>query len=1078
MRTGTLTIYSASAGSGKTFRLAGIYLSHLFRSKNNYRKILAVTFTNKATAEMKGRILDQLHALASGKRSEYLAELMKETGKNEDLIRKEAEQILFNILHDFSRFSVCTIDAFFQKILRSFAREVGLHSGFNIALDHTMILSTAVDNMIASSADDPELQSWLKDYVIENLDQERSWNLKNGIIRLSDELFREKFKILSEAEIDKLRNKQYLLGYIRNLSSLIENFEQNLIDFGKECDRIFTEHVLTDDMFFQKGKGIPVYIRNLKAGSAGPPGSAVLEILKDPPRWSTGSPAPQLLNAIKDGLEETLKAAIAFDNHNRAIYLTAKSIKSNIYTLGILSDVLNEVRLTANSENSFILSDAGEVLSHITKEDQAPFIYEKIGNRYENYMIDEFQDTSTLQWKNFAPLIENSMAEGNDNLVVGDIKQSIYRWRNSDWQILGRMKDESADQKRIISKPLTTNWRSRSEIIRFNNSLFSLIPAQMQKSFPADQLKFSFTDLYAEAVQDDPRKGSGGYVKLEFIDDEYYNDNNSEREENKKLKFKDIVLEKLPEVIEKFQQNGYSASDIGILVRERKEGEAVVRRMVEYAGNASPENKTRYNYNVVSNDSLTLSNSHVINFIVAVIKVLSEPDNMLAKAEMLRFFMLAKAEKNADSVPLYRENLTEEQSAAYPEGTAEFLDKTRYVTLFEVVENIIQHFDLGESTFNVAYLNTFQDQIINFPKSKTTDFDSFLEWWEVTGSSKSVTLPDNQNAASVFTIHKSKGLEFKIVILPFLSWELDHSGFKQPVLWIRPETQPFNDLGLVPVRYSRALADTYFAEDFYWEKSSSYLDNLNLLYVAMTRATDAIYGFLPGKQQRSQTTIADIVRNAVTSDENPAGEKGIILRDFYDKEKLVFELGNIPFRSGQTRVKNEIILKNYKVSRKPDSLKLKLHGENYFFFIREEIRQRINYGKLMHEVFEGIDNKVDIPLVIRNMVLEGKISASESAMLEEKILSLMSIPLVSEWFEPGNQVMREAEILLPSGRSRRPDRIILKNGRTILIDFKFGEENPYYLTQLREYRDLLMKMGYDNIDSYIWYPDQNKIITV
>ncbi len=1078
MGTGTLTIYSASAGSGKTFRLAGIYLSHLFRSKNNHRKILAVTFTNKATAEMKGRILDQLHALASGKKSEYLTELIRETGRNEDLIRKEAGKILFNILHDFSRFSVCTIDAFFQKVLRSFTREAGLHSGFNIALDHTIILSSAVDSMIASSADDPQLQNWLKDYVLENLEQERSWNLKNGIIRLSDELFREKFKILSENEIDKLRDKQYLLGYIRKLSSLITNFEQSLLDFGRKCDRIFLEHDLTDEMFYQKGKGIPAYIRNLRSGSAGHPGSAVLEILKDPPRWSTGAPAPQLLNAIRDGLEETLKAAIAFDKRNRVIYLTAKSIKSNIYTLGILSDVLNEVRLTANSENSFILSDAGEVLSLITREDQAPFIYEKIGNRYENYMIDEFQDTSILQWKNFAPLIENSIAEGNDNLVVGDIKQSIYRWRNSDWQILGRLKEENAGQKRIISKPLTTNWRSRSEIIRFNNSLFSLIPAQIQKLFPADQLKFSFTDLYSEAVQEDPGKGSGGYVKLEFIDDEHYNDDYSEKEGNKKLKFKDIVLAKLPEVIEKFQQNGYSASDIGILVRERKEGEAVVRRMVEYAGNVSPETKTKFNYNVVSNDSLTLSNSHVINFIVAVIRVLSEPDDMIAKAEMLRFFMLAKGDKNADSVPLCKENLAEEQSARYPEGTKEFLDKTRYVTLFEAVENIIQHFDLGESTFNVAYLNTFQDQIINFPGSRTTDFDSFLEWWEVTGSSKSVTLPDNQNAASVFTIHKSKGLEFKIVILPFLSWDLDHSGFKQPVLWIRPEMQPFNDLGLVPVRYSGSLTDTYFAEDFYREKSSSYLDNLNLLYVAMTRATDAIYGFLPGKQQRSHITIADIVRNAVTSDENPAGEKGIILRNLYDGEKLVFELGNIPHNIGQQGLKNEIKLNNYKVSRKPDSLKLKLHGENYFLFIKEEIRQRINYGKLMHEVFENIDSKEDIPLAVRHMVIEGKIPASESAMLEKKIFSLISSPAVSEWFEPGNKVMREAEILMPSGRSRRPDRIILKSGRTILIDFKFGEENPHYSAQLLEYRDLLMKMGYENIDCYLWYADQNKIITV
>lgn len=1080
MGTGTLTIYSASAGSGKTFRLAGIYLSQLFKPGNNYRKILAVTFTNKATAEMKSRILEQLYNLASGKQSEYLPDLVRETGRSEDIIRREAGSILKSILHDFSRFSVSTIDAFFQKVLRSFTREAGLHSGFNIELDHSQILSSAIDKMIASSADDQELQEWLREYVMANLEQEKNWNLKQGIVRLSEELFREKFKILSENDVDKLRDKKFLLGYITNISSFITRFEQSLVDFGKKCENILSQNSVTEEMFYRKGNGIPAFIRSLIAGRTDPPLNAVMEIMKDPPRWSTGAPSTQLQNAIRSGLEETLKAALAFYEKNRTGYLTARVIKSNIYTLGILADVLNEVRLTATSENSFLLSDAGEVLSLITRGDQAPFIYEKIGNRYENYMIDEFQDTSILQWKNFYPLINNSMGEGYDNLVVGDIKQSIYRWRNSDWQILGRMKEEDVDQKRILSKPLTTNWRSLSEIIRFNNSLFSLIPAQIQESFPENQLPFSFTDLYSEAVQDDPRKGSGGYVRLEFIDNEHdssEDDSGDEKSKNKRS-FNDIVLEKLPDVIREIQSYGYSASDIGILVRERKEGEAVLRRMVDHSSNTTTEDKTRFNYNVVSNDSLTLSNSHVINFIIAVIKLLNDPDDQIAGAEMLRFFMLSRGMKNAGSVPLYKGSREDKSTEYYPAGTPEFLDRTRYINLFDVVENIIQHFDLGDSPFNVAYLNTFQDLIINFPGSRTTDFDTFLEWWEMTGSSKSVILPDNQDAARVFTIHKSKGLEFKVVILPFLSWELDHGSFKQPVLWVRPDKPPFNDLGLVPVRYSPGLADTFFAEEYYIEKCSSYLDNLNLLYVAMTRATDALYGFLPAIQKKSGNSISDLIRNAFASDKNLAGERGIVLRNFYNDDQKLFELGKMPVATVRPAIRNEIILKDYKVSKKPDSLRLRLHGENYFLFRKEEIRQKINYGKLMHEVFEGIDQKEDIPRILKRLIIEGKLSVSESDVLEKKIMSLISSLPVSEWFDKGNRVMREAEIILPSGKTRRPDRIILRNDRTVLIDFKFGEENAHYAGQLREYREILLKMGYKNIDSFIWYVDNNKIVTV
>jgi ATP-dependent exoDNAse (exonuclease V) beta subunit len=500
--------------------------------------------------------------------------------------------------------------------------------------------------------------------------------------------------------------------------------------------------------------------------------------------------------------------------------------------------------------------------------------------------------------------------------------------------------------------------------------------------------------------------------------------------------------------------------------------------MVDHSSNTTPEDKTRFNYNVVSNDSLTLSNSHVINFIVAVIKLLNDPDDQIAGAEMLRFFMLSSGKKNADSVPLHKESMEEQSTEYYPAGTPEFLDRTRYLNLFEAVENIIQHFNLGDSSFNVAYLNTFQDLIINFPGSRTTDFDTFLEWWEMTGSSKSVTLPDNQDAARVFTIHKSKGLEFKVVILPFLSWELDHGTFKQPVLWVRPDKPPFNDLGLVPVRYSAALADTFFAEEYYSEKCSSYLDNLNLLYVAMTRATDALYGFLPAKQKKSRNSISDLIRNALTSDKNLAGERGIVLRNSYSEDKKLFELGKMSAATERPGTRNEILLKDYKVSKKPDSLRLRLHGENYFLFRKEEIRQKINYGKLMHEVFEGIDGKEDIPRAVRRLVLDGKLSASESDVLEKKILSLISFSPASEWFDTGNRVIREAEIILPSGKTKRPDRIILKNDRTVLIDFKFGEENAHYASQLREYREILLKMGYKNIDSFIWYVDNNKIVTV
>lgn len=1078
MGTGTLTIYSASAGSGKTFRLAGIYLSKLFRSKYNYRKILAVTFTNKATAEMKNRILDQLFLLSTGKESKYLSGLMKDTGMTEPEVRNKAEEILYSLLHDFSRFSVSTIDAFFQKVLRAFAREAGLHSGYNIELDHNLILSSAVDEMIASSPEDNKLQEWLKDYVLSNLEEEKNWNLKTSVMKLSEELFKENFKILSETELSKLENKEFLLDYIKKIRSIIHSFETKLNDLGTKAEELLFEYELSAEMFYQKSRGIPSYIRSLSSGKIVSPGSAVRQIFNDPPRWSSGKIHPRLQSAINKGLDTIIKEAVIYDDDKRLIYESAKVIQPNMYALGILSDVLKRVRRVAGSENSFLLSDAGEVLRLITKADQTPFIYEKIGNQYENYMIDEFQDTSILQWHNFNPLIINSMGEGHDNIVVGDIKQSIYRWRNSDWQILGRMKKEMVDNKRFLSEPLNTNWRSRSNIISFNNSLFSVIPQQVEDSFPGDQLSFSFTELYKEAVQDDPEPGRGGYVRLEIVDDESEGEKGlDEIKTDDKKKWSQIVLDRLPALIEELQIKGYRASDIGILVRERREGEDVLRRVIEYGAGCAEEQKKKFNYNIVSNDSLTLSKSAVVNFIAAVIKLLNNPGDQIAQAEMKRFYLVTRGWDNPEEVPLFSDSSSDSCQDYYPVDTAEFLERARNMPLFEAVENIVRHFDLGSSPHHVAYLNTFQDLVMNFSKNRNADFNTFLEWWESTGVNKSIVLPDDQDAIKVFTIHKSKGLEFSVTILPFLSWDVDHKNLKQPVLWVRPQIPPFNELGILPVRYSNKLVNTVFSDDYYAEKCASFLDNINLLYVALTRAKDVLWGFLPG-DKNSKGTIAEIIKNAIEIGVNNVEKAELPLRKMFNPEKGIFELGIIPEKLSQTEEKKEITLNCYTVENKPGSLKLKLHGENYFSEKNTAVKQKINYGKMMHEVFEDIATINDIGTALKKLVMAGKITKEEADDMENKIAVLLSSSPVSEWFAVDNKVLTEKDILLPSGVTRRPDRILLRENKTIVVDFKFGEENKRYVKQLQEYKMLLSDMGYHNIESYIWYVDNNKVVSV
>jgi ATP-dependent exoDNAse (exonuclease V) beta subunit len=1061
MSKGTLTIYNASAGSGKTYTLTGIYLSSLFRSRYNYRKILAVTFTNKATAEMKSRILDNLYLIASGGKCDYLVSLMSGTGKSEEWVRSEAREILNAILHDYSRFSVSTIDSFFQKVLRAFTREAGLHSGFNIELDHSIILSAAIDEMIASAVKDEKLRKWLIMYALSNIDDEKSWNLKDGVSALAQELFREKFKVLSIDERTKLEDKDFLLEYIGNIKKICSSFEKDLKEYGNRALELFSSFDLADEMFYYKGSGVPGYVRNLARGDFKEPNSYVQKILDNPPKWSSNGIHPQLQSAISSGLDRTVRDAIDYYRKNINNYNTACAIQKNIYALGILSDVLRNIHELTTAENSFLLSDAGELLSLITRGDQCPFIYEKTGNRFENFMIDEFQDTSTIQWNNFQPLIDNSMAQGFDNLVVGDIKQSIYRWRNSDWKILASLLDQ-ADNERYQNKNLVTNWRSRPNIISFNNTLFTVIPQIVDEALKEFSFPDTYTKLYSQAVQEDPGKKNDGYVRIEFIENEC------------EKSWKDKVLEKLPEVIAMIQEKGYNASDIGIIVRDGREGAQVLKTLIDYANSCPEEKRKACNYNAVSNDSLLLSNSPVINFIISVLSVVNDPSDMISKSAMLRFYLLAKEDEKAADVPL---NLYENNSFEkyFPAGYTNVLNSLRQISLFEGVELIIGFFGLGENSHNVVWLSTFQDLILNFTSNKNPDIRSFLEWWKTSGCNKSVILPDNQEAIRILTIHKSKGLEYKIVILPFLSWNLDHMPSKQPLLWVQPSVAPFNDLGVVPVRYGNELQNSIFGDYFKEEKYSVYLDNINLLYVALTRARDAIYGF--SVSNPSKNSIAVILKDAISSGTSIDNHPGINLADYFNPETGIFEFGTLPENKRTEYNDAEISSSEYKVSQALGSLKLKLHGENYFSAGNEEIRKKINYGKLMHEIFEGIDVASDIPSAVRKLVLEGKLPEDEATQMTERVKSLIAEPSVTDWFSPENKVLREAGILLTSGNIRRPDRVIFRNGKTIIIDFKFGEENPHYYEQVNLYRSLIIDMGYENVEGFIWYVDKNKVVS-
>ena len=575
-----LTVYRASAGAGKTHKLTGEYLTLLFTGPGAFRRILAVTFTNKATDEMKTRIVDELYNLASGRKSDYV-ELLKSTySLTEVQVRKQAAKILIDILHDYSAFNISTIDRFFQQTMRAFTREIGLQGGYGIEMDQELVLTTAIDNLL-SDLEKPEskdLLGWLLRFAEDKIESGGEWNLRKDIMALSREVFKESYKAFSEAVGRDIEDKKALEDYKNELYGIIRSVEATAKELGERGLAILNKYGLkvTD---FKGGSRSPLTLLDrLVQGEMKEPSATFIGLADNLDGCFTKTVSlgtRQIIGcAFEDGLNDCIKGIISlFDN--LTAYNTAREIVRYYYTLGILTDVSRQIAAYREEKNVMLIADTTELLSKVIEGSDAPFIYEKTGTHVDHYMIDEFQDTSGMQWNNFRPLIEESLAHSRDNLIVGDVKQSIYRFRNSDWKLLDEQVQADFSPEVVHEETLKDNWRSCRNIVEFNNALFTTLPGVLQtvynealsvSSLSEEQRAAFFTKImsaYDKSFQQvpPPFMQKDGHVRIEFLSGDDEKD------------WKEEALGRLPGVLEKLQDNGYALKDIAILVRTNQEGD-------------------------------------------------------------------------------------------------------------------------------------------------------------------------------------------------------------------------------------------------------------------------------------------------------------------------------------------------------------------------------------------------------------------------------------------------------------------------------------------------------------------------
>ena len=1072
-----LTVYRASAGAGKTHKLTGEYLTLLFTGPGAFRRILAVTFTNKATDEMKTRIVDELYNLASGRKSDYV-ELLKLTYSLTELqVRKQAAKILIDILHDYSAFNISTIDRFFQQTMRAFTREIGLQGGYGIEMDQELVLTAAIDNLLSEleRPESKELLGWLLRFSEEKIESGGEWNLRKDIMSLSREIFKENYKAFSDAVGEDIKDKKALDNYRNELYGIIRSVETAAKELGEQGLLILNKYGLKATDFKGGSRSPLLFFDRLVQGEMKEPSATFIGLADNLEACFTKTTSPgirQIIGcAFEDGLNDCIKSILSLFNDLTAYY-TAREIVRYYYTLGILNDVSRQIASYREEKNVMLIADTTELLNKVIGGSDAPFIYEKTGTHIDHYMIDEFQDTSGMQWDNFRPLIKESLAHNRANLIVGDVKQSIYRFRNSDWKLLDEQVQTDFSAEEVCEETLKDNWRSCRNIVEFNNALFTTLPLVLQTLYNEalsasslnDQQRAAFftkiMSAYDKSFQrvPPPFLQKDGHVRVEFLSGD---DDKS---------WKDEALVQLPGVLKRLQDNGYALKDIAILVRTNQEGALVADTLLTYKEEHPSDG---YDYDIISDEALFVSGSSAVRFMISLLRYLKNPEDQMNVRIALYSYQVLKGEFGAAALH-------------FPSEISTALQLLSRQSLYEMVEGLFRIFETDFPQNEQVFVQAFLDMVSEYTQKESVDLSRFLNWWEETGRRKTIATPDGQNAIRILTVHKSKGLGFKVVIIPFGDWEIDHKPTKPVILWCHPEEKPFDRLHLVPVRYGQSLGKTIFAGDYFKERLHAFIDNLNTLYVAFTRSKEELIVFSPWPKKIKKET-GEVEKISTLTDalwaglhtvmpDTREGEKLISLSDAFDAEAGIFELGNWwhPDVRKEDKVLQEIGMASLNSISPDDRLRLRLHGKGYFF---DDTRRK--HGALMHEVLSCIRTGKDVLRSVERYCLEGVIDKEEAKILVDRLNELLNQPEVISWYDGTARVLNEVDILFGQGKSKRPDRVMVAGNHVVVVDYKFGEHTDRrYHSQLKNYMKLIRQMGYEEVEGFLWYVELNKIEAV
>lgn len=990
---------------------------------------------------MKQRVVSTLSAIAEkGIKNTTGMLLMQELGVSEQELKNRAAVVLKQILHNYSELSIGTIDSFTHKIVRTFAHDLKLPVNFSIELDTGAFYEKVIASLFASVGEDDYVSKLLKEYVLQKARENEAWDPQATIqqfvalLQKEDTLsYVEKLNMLSVEELDEIR-----LQFI----DFIADYKKHLKEHAGAAISLIEKNNISMDLFFKKEKGPVNFFYKCFNNTV------VLEDIEKPElnkiitraQWEAkpGDPAAIEISAINDQLTQIAQTLCDYIRQHDRYYQLSKKLLQQMYPLMLLKKI-EELTLQQKQEERLVfLSEFNEKIFELIQNEPTPFIYERLGEKYQNYLLDEFQDTSSLQWQNLLPLIDNSLANGWFNLVVGDGKQSIYRWRNANVKQFAELPAISNDTKNEViaeraqnlnrnyeEKKLTANFRSAKDIVNFNNNLFSKLALE----YLNEQQSTIYQHLEQTVVSDQQ-----GYVSLHL-------GNTSTSE----LDLKTLGLVRLQ--IEDALAAGFRHNDICVLSRNNKKSFMVADYLVQE------------NIPVVSSDSLALINSKEVAVVVNYLRYLADANDTLSAAAVLEHLF---AEKNTPSQQKHalRRLLSQGRrlSLCLEEIGISINDQhLRLLNVFDAAVTIIAH--LGLDANGYQYLRFFMDEVAGYLQTQTAGLSDFLEWWEYRKKKASLVIPESTDAVRVMTMHASKGLEFPVVIIPYCNWMILRDGEQ----WVTIRSDKTR-LPVSLMKLSGSSSKLGFEQEYEQEKAEQLLDNMNILYVAFTRAVKRLHIIGYKSEGQKRETVADWLLNYAQTHLTLNND------NFY-------EYGN---KLGATNELHAVLVNNYllaptKFNGQPKSVTIKSAAK----LSSPETTAARDQGILIHWLFSLIATSADLTKALDKAIQCGEISLQEHLELSQKISRIMALPLLAESFSSPQEVFLERELVTPNAAVIRPDRFTVHGDHCFLIDFKTGKEDlKKHQQQLINYQQCLNALGYTNIYKYLVYTNEEQVLTV